>query len=255
MAENSKIAWCDHTWNPWQGCKKISAGCMNCYMYRQKKRFGQNPQQINISVPATFEKPLSWKEPARVFTCSWSDFFIPEADEWRNAAWIVMEMTPHLTYLILTKRPENIKKRLPVGWPLRNVWLGITAENQEMADQRIPILMEIPSAKKFVSIEPMLEQIDLTKIKKQNNLKINYLYKIRDKRKKFDFSNVESHSIDWVICGGESGPNNRPVEIEWIEKLKHDCKEFDVPFFLKQMSGNAPIPEHLKSEQSPKDNL
>jgi len=253
MGMNSNIRWTDHTWNPWQGCHKVSAGCKNCYMYRDKKRFGKNPQEIIISSITTFNKPKKWYRSATVFTCSWSDFFIKEADKWRPFAWDIIEMTLHLIYLILTKRPENIKKRLPDGWPhnFKNVWLGVTAENQEMADLRIPILMEIPSVKKFVSIEPMLGQIDLTKVRKQNNLKINYLYKIRDKRKNFDFSNAESHSLDWVICGGESGPNNRPIEIEWIEKLKKDCQDYGVPFFMKQMSGNAPIPEHLKSEQFP----
>ena len=113
MAENSKIQWTDHTWNPWQGCRKVSPGCLNCYMYRDKKRYGQDPATVVRSKPPTFNKPLKWHDPAKVFVCSWSDFFIEDADEWRDDAWEIMRRTPHLTYQILTKRPRNIKDRLP----------------------------------------------------------------------------------------------------------------------------------------------
>ncbi len=107
MSENTKISWADHTVNFWQGCKKVSSGCKNCYMFRDKKRYGQDASVVVRSKPPTFNKPLLWKDPARVFVCSWSDFFIEEADLWREEAYDIMRKTPHLTYLILTKRPEE----------------------------------------------------------------------------------------------------------------------------------------------------
>lgn len=116
MGKNSGIEWTDHTWNPWQGCLKVSPGCKQCYMYRDKKRYGQDPMVVVRSKPGTFRKPLQWKQPAKVFTCSWSDFFIEQADNWIDDAWNIIRQTPHLTYQILTKRPENIKDRLPEDW-------------------------------------------------------------------------------------------------------------------------------------------
>ena len=213
MAENTGIPWADNTWNPWQGCHKVSAGCANCYMFRDKKRYGQDPSTVIRSKPKTFNSPLKWKDPARVFVCSWSDFFIEEADPWRDDAWDIIRKTPHLTYLLLTKRPENIKDRLPSDWPLPNVWLGVTAENQEMADKRIPILLSIPAAKRFVSIEPIVGVVDLKQ----------YLYG----------SDVHPF-LGWVIVGGESGPGARPAHPDWIRFLSHQCKESSTPFMFKQ---------------------
>ncbi|MCK5237182.1 MAG: DUF5131 family protein, partial [Deltaproteobacteria bacterium] len=103
MGENTKISWCDHTHNFWFGCKKTSPGCRNCYTERQMKRFGKDFNMIVRS--KSFDKPLKWKDPALIFTCSWSDFFIPEADEWRDDAWKIIRDTPQHTYQILTKRP------------------------------------------------------------------------------------------------------------------------------------------------------
>ena len=110
MTENTKIPWTDHSQNFWQGCHKVSPGCDHCYMEREKLRYGQEPGTVVRSSNATFYKPLIWDKPAKVFTCSWSDFFIEEADKgWRFDAWEVIRRTPHLTYQILTKRPERIK--------------------------------------------------------------------------------------------------------------------------------------------------
>jgi len=163
MGKHTNISWTTSTWNPWQGCKKVSAGCQNCYMYRDKKRYGQDPSVVVRSKPPTFNKPLHWKEPAKVFVCSWSDFFIEEADEWRGEAWEIIKKCPHLIFQILTKRPERIKQCLPEDWgeEYSNVWLGVTAENQEMADLRIPLLLEIPATIYFASCEPLLERIDI----------------------------------------------------------------------------------------------
>ncbi len=223
MSENSKIEWTDHTWNPWQGCRKVSPGCQNCYMYRDKIRFGHNPLEVIRSKPATFKKPLSWKEPAKVFVCSWSDFFIEDADPWRDEVWRIIQKCSHLTFQILTKRPENIKGRLPAGWPFKNVWLGVTAENQEQFEERVPVLQEVPAVIKFISVEPMLENIYLD-----------------------DLS-----GIDWVICGGESGANARSMHPGWARDLKDQCEEEGIPFFMKQMSRGVAIPPYLQGKEFP----
>lgn len=210
MAKDSAIEWTDGTWNPWRGCQKVSPGCDNCYMFPGQKRYGNDPSTVVRAAKATFNAPLKYKGPMKVFTCSWSDFFIKEADEWRDDAWKIIKATPHLTYLILTKRPELIADRLPDDWGAgyQNVWLGVTAENQEQAAARIPLLLETPAAKRFVSIEPMLEGVEV------------YYW--------LPF-------LDWVVLGGESGPGARPVHPSWVRSVKDDCKAADVPFFFKQM--------------------
>ena len=215
MAENSLIQWTDHTWNPWQGCHKTSDGCKNCYMYRDKKRYGQDASVVVRSAKATFNKPLHWKEQARVFTCSWSDFFIEEADPWRQDAWDIIRETPHLTYMILTKRPERIADCLPKDWAhdYQNVWLGVTAENQEQADARIPVLLSIPAAKRFVSMEPMLGPINIVQWAEGFTARIY---------------------LDWIIVGAESGHNARPMERKWAVDILNQCLWVKIPFFYKQ---------------------
>ncbi len=226
MGFNTGIEWTDHTWGPWQGCHKVSMGCLHCYMFRDKRRYGQNPDVVIRSKPPTFNAPLKWKEPARVFVCQWSDFFIEEADAWRGEAWEIMRRTPHLTFQILTKRPENIRARLPRDWPLENVWLGVTVENQEMMEERIPYLFIIePEIIKFLSIEPMLGEIRLYDIT-------------------YEF-------IDWIIVGGETGPRARPMSAYWAYVVKNACACTKTPFFFKQMSGREPIPDYLQGREFP----
>ena len=243
MGKNSKIDWTDHTWNCWQGCKKVSAGCQNCYMFRDKKRYGQDPDKVIRSKPATFNKPMTWKDPAMVFVCSWSDFFIEEADAWRYMAWDIIRNSPQLIFQILTKRPERIMDHLPSDWGegYPNVWLGVTAENQEMADLRIPPLLFIPAAKRFVSCEPLLGPVNLDQLNTFTNIPefVNSLL-----------------SLDWVIAGGESGPSCRHMDPAWALDIKDDCFFWDVPFFMKQMSGNTKalreaIPEDLLIREFP----
>lgn len=268
MGKQSEIAWTDHTWNPWQGCRKVSAGCKNCYMFRDKKRWRQDPENIHRSGNVTFFAPFLWKKPAKVFTCSWSDFFLPEADPWRDDAWQVIRTTPHLTYQILTKRPENIKDRLPDDWPLPNVWLGVTAENQEMADKRIPLLLQIEAEKRFISIEPMLGPVNLTQYIRLTDE--NSLYDFYEKNGwgYDDWSGgfvgpgvVDScydpgPGIHWVICGGESGPGFREMKKEWAWDLIQQTEIPEVPFFMKQMAGfrpkDIPLPAVLKVKEFPK---
>ena len=146
MGIQSNIPWTNDTWNPWQGCLKISTGCLNCYMFREKKRYGQKPTDIHRSSDQTFVAPLKKLKGPIVFVCSWSDFFIEAADAWRDEAWQIMRQTPHLFYLILTKRPSNINKRLPSDWHkgYPNVGLGVSVENQK-STWRIDALCENPA--------------------------------------------------------------------------------------------------------------
>ena len=212
MGENTAIAWTDNTWNPWQGCHKVSAACDNCYMYRDKKWHGQDPTVVKRSANATFRLPRNWIKPEdegkKVFVCSWSDFFIEEADKWRDEAWDIMRNTRWLTYQLLTKRPERIANCLPSdwgkGWP--NVWLGVTAENREMWDERVSVLKPILAAVHFVSYEPALGPL----------------------------GDIDLSGIEWMICGGESGPNARPMHPDWARSLRDQCVAASVPFFFKQ---------------------
>lgn len=223
----SKIQWTDFTWNPWHGCKKVSPGCKYCYMYRDKERYGQDPTTV-LKSKSTFNKPLQLQKQLnrfekksglekqrslKIFTCSWSDFFIEEADEWRPEAWEIIRKTPEFTYQILTKRPERILANLPEGWQdgYQNVWLGVSIESQKQI-HRIKTLSEVPSTVRFVSAEPLIGPIDI----------------------------LHSPMVDWVIIGGESGNNNgkytfRPCSLTWIQSLVDQCIGSFTPVFIKQM--------------------
>jgi protein gp37 len=233
MGEITGISWTDHTWNPWHGCLKVSPGCKLCYMYREKKQYGQNPMLVQRS-KTKFNEPLKWNS-GRVFTCSWSDFFIEEADAWRPEAWEIIRKTPQLTYQILTKRPERIAAQLPADWGngYPNVWLGVSVESQEYANERIPILVRTPAAIRFLSAEPLLGEISLRwahwddwkphprRIESMGPGAINHLDGAR--------------MLDWVIVGGESGYGARPMFIQWAESLREQCGEAKVAFFMKQL--------------------
>jgi protein gp37 len=239
MGDTTGIGWTDKTWNPWHGCTKVSPGCAHCYMYRDKARYGQDPETV-VRSKTTFRAPLKWKEPARVFTCSWSDFFHKAADDWRTDAWDVIRQTPHLTYQVLTKRPERIASHLPEdwgrGWP--NVWLGVSVENQRWAE-RVGQLAAIPAAVRFVSAEPLLgpvtfrwapwQPFDRTTGEGTNHL-----------------DGLRNH-VHWVIVGGESGPDHRPMREEWARTLRDQCAEAGVAFYLKQLGGWPDARAHEKA--------
>ncbi|MBK8810669.1 MAG: DUF5131 family protein [Acidobacteria bacterium] len=242
MGFNSKIEWTRHTWNPFQGCRKISEGCKNCYMYADKRRYGQDPATVVRSKNATFRKPLVWhKEITRetpladrlVFTASWSDWFIEENDAHRADAWEIIRQTPGLVYQILTKRADRIAECLPDDWGdgYPNVWLGVSVENQKAADERIPHLLETPAAIRFLSCEPLLEGIDLAKAL-PGRLNVHWTGHA-------DENPRSEWGIDWVIVGGESGPNARPCHVEWIRSIVSQCRNAGVPAFVKQLGSNC----------------
>jgi len=207
MAQVSTIEWTEATWNPWHGCLKVSPGCAHCYMYRGKKRYGQVPARV-VRSKSTFRAPLRWNQPKSIFTCSWSDFFIEQADAWRDEAWEIIQATPRHTYQILTKRPHRIAANLPKAWPLPNVWLGVSVENPRFY-WRIEILRRIPAFLRFLSLEPLLAPMP----------------------------DLVLDGISWVIVGGESGPGCRPIKPEWVREIRDKCAMAGVPFFFKQWGG------------------
>jgi protein gp37 len=213
MGEKTAIAWTDSTWNPWRGCHKVSQGCKFCYIFREQTMYGKDPNVVVRCSPSTFNAPLKWTKPAKVFTCSWSDWFIEESDPWREEAWDIIRATPNLTYQILTKRPANMAKRHPNFTP-PNVWMGITAEDQENLIRRCRFLYRSPYPIRFISVEPMLGPIDL---------------------------GVAPAYVDWVICGGESGPGARPMNLDWARSLRDQCVDNYIPFFFKQIGGTKKI--------------
>lgn len=214
MGEQTAISWTDKTWNPWMGCQKVSQGCKHCYMYTEQARYGNDPSIVRRS-KTRFRDPLKWKDPAMVFTCSWSDWFIEDADQWRAEAWEIIRTTPHLTYQILTKRPENIIERLPADWGegYPNVWLGVSVESQLAAEARISTLLKVPARVRFLSCEPLLGPLDLTP----------WLLK--------------APGPDWVIVGGESGKGHRPIDLDWARQVRDDCTAAGVAFHFKQVGG------------------
>jgi protein gp37 len=205
--EKSAIQWTDSTVNFWTGCRKVSEGCKFCYMYRDKEKYKQNPMSIKRTLEDTFYKALTWKDSRKIFTCSWSDFFIEEADSWRNDAWDVIRQTPQHHWQILTKRPERIKTCLPEDWGngWENVWLGTSIESQQYID-RITHLAAIPAYTRFISAEPLISEIDI-----QNS----------------EYRDTILESFQWCIIGGESGNEDgqyryRECRQEWIERLVAD---------------------------------
>jgi protein gp37 len=207
MAKNSTIEWTEATWNPWHGCHKVSPGCAHCYMYRDKKRYGQDPSVV-VRSKTSFDVPHRWKSPKMIFTCSWSDFFVADADEWRKEAWEVIRDTPQHTYQVLTKRPERILEHLPDGWPFQNVWLGVSVENPRFY-WRIESLKQIPASVRFLSLEPLLSSM----------------------------AALPLEGISWVVVGGESGPKCRPMKAEWVREIQRQCRKAKAAFFFKQWGG------------------
>ncbi len=239
MGKESTIEWTNSTWNPWLGCTKVSPGCKNCYAERIMERMMRRRFDEVRRSKTTFEAPLKWKRPRMVFTCSMSDFFHKDADEWRDEAWEIIRRTPQHTYQILTKRPERIQDKLPETcfdcgeenwfdcpesspehrhWPWPNVWLGTSIESQTY-DYRVAQIVEIPARVHFLSCEPLLGPIDLD----------------------FDPGCFWLRGVDWIITGGESGPAGvpRPAETAWFQTIRDQCLNEGIAFFHKQNGGST----------------
>jgi protein gp37 len=282
MSDTTKIQWADATFNPWIGCSKVSAGCKNCYAENTTRArvlrsqghetWGPGAKRSRTSA-ALWKQPISWNKKSlvcstcgsgfnpdwaakeggthcdttlhrmRVFPslCDWLDDEVPI--KWLADFLKLIHDTPHLDWLLLTKRPENFLRRLreawhemdgPAGWLLmwldgieapHNVWLGVSVENQAMADKRIPELLKIPAKMHFLSVEPMLGAVDL-----------HQWLDVDARTGAADDGPFET--IDWAIFGGESGPNARPCNVDWIRDGAKQCKEAGVAAFIKQLGAN-----------------
>jgi protein gp37 len=242
MGEKTGISWCDHTFNSWIGCAKVSPGCANCYAERDNNRYGWvdgwglNGERRKTSI-SNWKKPLAWNRAAKlagvrrkVFCASLADVFEDRQEliEWREDLFNLIEQTEYLDWLLLTKRPENIIKWYGISnYPdeIRdNVWIGVTAENQEMADKRIPLLLEIPARVRFISCEPLLSVINIDDA--------------------WPWDKPFKDGIHWIIAGGESGSNDRPMNLEWARSLRDQCKDSGTPYFFKQVGGTRRIAGH-----------
>lgn len=221
--ENSKINWTDHTWNPWIGCRHVSAECDHCYAdFFVKNRMGRDFSTVQRT--KTWKEPLKWNRKAplladelgrrvRVFCASLTDFFFQDADQWRSEAWEVIRQSTKMDWLILTKRPQLIPRRLPAdwgkGWP--HVWLGTTC-GVRSSYSRLDALREIPAAVRFISAEPLLESL----------------------------ADINLDDYHWLIAGGESGSGFRPMDEKWAIELRDICARDGVGFQFKQHSAFRP---------------
>lgn len=266
MGADSKIQWTTHTFNPWIGCTKVSDGCKNCYAEsydkrvrglngRQPRRWGPTAARERTS-PANWRKPLQWDAEAkkanrrdRVFCASLADVFDdhPSVEpQWRVDLFALIEKTPHLDWLLLTKRPEKAADWMGGSSgaglsapPIPNAWWGTTVENQEQARKRIPWLLEIPARVRFLSMEPLLEGVDLERIAivepKPPHGPGAYLNALTGHIAGPDDMGPR---VDWVIVGGESGPGARPFDLRWARDIQRQCRSAGVAFFCKQLGSD-----------------
>ena len=291
MAAETKIEWCDHTFNPVIGCQAVSPACDHCYAEAQVTRFGGDFAKRRRTSAAKWREPIRWNSLAairgirpRVFCASLADAFDNQWEpQWRADLWALIAKTPQLDWLLLTKRPQNIAKMLPDGWGdgWPNVWLGTTVENQAEADRRIPLLLAVPARVHFLSCEPLLGMVDLTAIRgfygaptdrrmdRETVRERSDVLRGSDRREHLRVDGTWNHrrlddpngdpvftgnchaSISWVIAGGESGPKARDTPVEWFRFLRDQCAGAGVAFFMKQMTRKAPIPHDLMVREWP----
>jgi protein gp37 len=274
MSAITKISWCDRTWNPVRGCSRVSTGCQACYAEKMAYRFsgvgkpfeglvkkvGNEARwtgEIKL-VEKALTEPFSWKKPAKVFVNSMSDLFHPGVPfEFIDQVFATMALADWHIYQILTKRPARMLEyfqhceqrfqqdgllHLDEGisiarssWPLDNVWLGVSVENQEAADERIPLLLQVPAVVRFLSCEPLLGPVDLWGARYQN-----------PNGGRTGAVTGWAGGVNWVICGGESGNNARPMHPNWVTGLRDQCVAAEVAFHFKQWGEWMPKPQIME---------
>lgn len=253
MSATSHIEWTDATWNPTVGCTKVSPGCDHCYAETLVNRFaGSNSgfpnrfDEMHLRGDATLTLPLRWRAPKRIFVNSLSDLFHDDVpDEFIARVFAVMALAPQHTFQLLTKRharmrsllssidfqedvqnaiawienPQEISVMTRLRWPLPNVWLGVSAEDQHWYNIRWPALRDTPAAVRFISFEPLLDEVSM-----------------------LANSTVDQWPMpDWAIVGGESGPGARPMQPRWARQLRDECVSLYIPFLFKQWGAHAPV--------------
>jgi len=250
VADHSTIGWTDATWPIVAGCEYESPGCSNCWAVRDSWRLAHNPHPkvreafagtvkktdagalvwtgVVRPLPERLDWPLRWRVPRRIFVCSQADLFHPKVpDEFIADVFEVMARCPRHTFQVLTKHVARMHQLLEHDlpyegpqWPLPNVWIGVTVEDQKRAEERVPHLLRAPAAKRWLSVEPMLEPIRLTVLTLQR--------------------------LDWIVCGGESAQtraNTRYFDVDWARDLRDKCHSAGTAFFMKQL-GSKPIGAH-----------
>jgi protein gp37 len=270
VSAETSIEWTDTTWNPVRGCSVVSPGCSHCYAMKQAHRFPAYAGLTKLTnggpvwtgevrlVPELLDQPLRWRKPRRIFVNSMSDLFhegVPDA--FIDRVFAVMALASRHTFQVLTKRPDRMRdwfrgtkngatremavydeaaarsRRSPPpgwSWPLENVWLGVSAEDQARADERIPVLLDTPAAVRFISAEPLLSGLDLRGLIQRRCVAPSHPFPFSCRETSHDL-----RGIDWVIIGGESGPKARPFQIEWARSILAQCRAAQVPVFLKQL--------------------
>lgn len=240
----TKIEWADRVWNPVVGCTPVSEGCRNCYAKRlhdmrhkafldgkkMPEQYAQPFEQVQM-LTERLEDPLHWRTPQRIFVNSMSDLFHPDVPyDFIGDVFETISYCPQHTILVLTKRPERVFKifnEIMLALkerPLPNLWLGVSVEDQKTADERIPWLMKTPAAVRFVSVEPMLGEVELSYYLPSAIIKV---------RPGMTNITMRSPALDWIICGGESGSGARPMDPDWARSLRDQCVAAGVPFFFK----------------------
>ena len=200
-------------WNPWHGCVKCSEGCDNCYMYFLDDMRDKRGEEIyltsNMRYPLSRDRKGSYKIQSgeTISVCMTSDFFLEEADQWREEAWDIMYMRRDVIFYLITKRPERVQQCLPADWGdgWDNVFFNVTCENQKRADERMPILLELPFKHKGVNVAPMLGPVSLAPY-------------------------LDSGQIERVCCGGENYGGTRPCDFDWVKSLRQECVSRDITF-------------------------
>lgn len=224
----TKIEWTNEVWNPVTGCTKVSSGCKNCYAEKMHKRLASmrikkyaKPFNEVVVHPEVLEEPLHWRKPRMIFVNSMSDLFHPDVpfDFIYKIITIINDCPQHI-FQALTKRPDRMMEYFSIGninykYPVKNLWLGVSVEDQKTADERIPLLVETPAAVRWISAEPLLSEIDIEE----------YLF---------------AKELDWVVVGGESGPKARPMHPDWVRSIRNQCQAASVPFFFKQWGTYLP---------------
>lgn len=273
MSDRTAIEWTDATWNPVTGCTRVSPGCENCYIdwsppFRMHNRHfrdrdGNRSHAIGSTTgvllhPDRLDQPVRWKRPRRIFVNSLSDLFHDDIpDEYIARAFAVMAQAPQHTFQVLTKRPARMRSLLSsdffldevdrclggegsadalhqaVSWPLPNVWMGVTVEDQKHADLRVPILLDTPAVVRWLSCEPLLGRVDIKQVSWLDNCSCDPIYGAHERH-----CGIEPGEwwggIDWVVVGGESGKDARPMHPDWARSLRDQCVDVGVPFLFKQ---------------------